>query len=75
MVIPAAIRERAGLAPGTELEVTLDDVAIRLVRRVPGPVVVREDGRLVVRPTVSRDAVPEVDVARLVDEERERWPG
>lgn len=75
MVIPAAIRERAGLTAGTELEVTLDDLAIRLVRTVPGPVVVRDKGRLVVRPRVEQGAVPDVDVARLVEEERERWPG
>ena len=41
VVIPAAIRLRAGLTPGTEIEVVLDDVSVRLLRRVPGPKLTR----------------------------------
>ena len=74
VVIPAPARERAGLRPGTELNVVVEDFAIRLTRRVPGPKIVRAGGRLVARPSVAvRDITP-VDVARLVEEERERWP-
>ena len=37
VVIPAAVRERAGLAPGTALEVTVDELGIRLERVAAGP--------------------------------------
>jgi hypothetical protein len=30
--------------------------------------------RLVARPTVERDARPAIDVARLIEDERNRWP-
>ncbi|KAA0254806.1 AbrB/MazE/SpoVT family DNA-binding domain-containing protein [Acidobacteria bacterium ACD] len=75
VVIPAAIRARAGLRPGTEVEVVLDDVSVRLVRLVPGPKLTRAGKRLVARPTVPAEQVPEVDLAALVEEERNRWPG
>jgi AbrB family looped-hinge helix DNA binding protein len=74
VVIPASIRERAALTPGTELEVTLDETGVRLERVAPGPRLVRVGRRLVARPTVSFDARPAVDVAALVEEERNRWP-
>lgn len=74
VVIPASIREEAGLQPGTKLEVSIDDYSIRLTRSVPGPKIVRKRGRLVARPRgVVKDA-PDVDVSKLVDEERNRWP-
>ena len=47
VVIPLALRQRAGFEPGTELEVEIDEVGIRLVRAVPGPKLVVEEGRLV----------------------------
>ncbi len=72
VVIPAAIRERAGFKPGTELEVVMDDVSVRLLRRVPGPKLVRVGKRLVARPTVSPAKIPRLDVATLVTEERDR---
>ncbi len=74
VVIPAAIRARAGLGPGTELEVVLDGFAVRLVRAVPGPRLVRVGQRLVARPSVPLDQLPAVDLAALVSEERDRWP-
>lgn len=74
VVIPAPIRERAGLKPGTELEVVMDDVSVRLLRRVPGPKLVRVGRRLVARPTVPAAKVPHVDLAALMTEERNRWP-
>ena len=74
VVIPAPIRARAGLRPGTQLEVVLDDVSVRLFRRVPGPKLVRVGKRLVARPTVRDRDLPLVDVAALVEEERNRWP-
>lgn len=74
VVIPAPIRRRAGLKPGTEIEVVVDDTSVRLVRRVPGPRLVKVGGRLVARPTVAENRLPAVDVAALVEEERSRWP-
>ena len=74
VVIPAGIRERASLVPGTELEVTLDDTGVRLERVAAGPRLVRVGKRLVARPTVTADARPPIDVASLVEEERNRWP-
>ena len=74
MVIPASIRDRAGLTPGTELEVTADDTGVRIERVAAGPRLVRIGKRLVARPTVAPDNRPAVDVAALIEEERNRWP-
>ena len=75
VVIPSEIRRRAGLRPGTELEIVLeDDASVRLVRNVPGPRLHRVGRRLVARPTARRDKQPDVDVAGLIDDERGRWP-
>lgn len=75
VVIPAELRKRLGLTAGTEVEMVVEGFALRLVRSVPGPEVVRRGKRLVVRPRVAQDARTEVEVARLIDEERDRWPG
>ncbi|HXH25070.1 MAG TPA: AbrB/MazE/SpoVT family DNA-binding domain-containing protein [Vicinamibacterales bacterium] len=74
VVIPAPIRERAGLTPGSEIEITTDDTGIRLERVAPGPRLVRVGRRLVARPTAAPATRPPVDVAALVEEERSRWP-
>ena len=74
VVIPAAIRERAGFLAGAELDVTLDDTGVRLERVAPGPRLVKVGRRLVARPTVASQARPVVDAAALVEEERNRWP-
>jgi bifunctional DNA-binding transcriptional regulator/antitoxin component of YhaV-PrlF toxin-antitoxin module len=74
VVIPAALRERAGLTAGTELEVTVDEFGVRLERVAPGPRLIKVGRRLVARPTVSADARPTLDVETLVEEERNRWP-
>jgi AbrB family looped-hinge helix DNA binding protein len=74
VVIPAGMRERAGLTPGAELEITEDDTGIRLERVAAGPKLVKVGRRLVARPTVSRDARPSLDIATLVEDERNRWP-
>ena len=74
MVIPAAIRERAGLIAGAELEVTVDDTGVRLERVAAGPRLVKIGRRLVARPTAPTDARPTVNIAALVEEERNRWP-
>lgn len=74
VVIPAVIRERAGLAPGSELEITEDELGIRLERVAAGPRLVKIGRRLVARPTVAADDRPAVNVAALIEEERNRWP-
>lgn len=74
VVIPAAIRERAGLVPGTALEVSVDDTGVRIERVAPGPKLVRIGRRLVAKPTVPAEDRPTVDVAALIEEERNRWP-
>jgi AbrB family looped-hinge helix DNA binding protein len=74
VVIPAAIRERAGLTAGAELEVTNDELGIRLERVATGPKLVKVGRRLVARPSVAADNRPAVDVAALIEEERNRWP-
>jgi len=74
VVIPVSVRARVGLRAGTELEVIVEDAAIRLVRTGPGPRIERIGKRLVARPTVERRKLPKIDVARLVEDERNRWP-
>lgn len=73
-MIPAAVRERAGLAPGTVLEVAVEEFGIRLERVAAGPRLMKVGRRLVARPTVAADARPAMDIAALVEEERNRWP-
>jgi len=74
VVIPAAIREKAGLVPGTALEVTLDEIGVRIERIAPGPKLVRIGKRLVARPTAPAETRPSIDLAALIEEERNRWP-
>jgi AbrB family looped-hinge helix DNA binding protein len=74
VVIPAQIRDRAGLRPGAELEITEDDLGIRLERVAPGPKLVRIGRRLVARPTAAPESRPVLDIANLIEEERNRWP-
>ena len=74
VVIPAPIRERAGLTPGAQLEITEDELGVRIERVAAGPRLVRVGRRLVARPTVASESRPAVDVAGLVEEERNRWP-
>lgn len=74
VVIPAGIRDRVGLVAGSEIEITVDDLGIRIERVAAGPRLVRVGRRLVARPTVSRDDRPPIDIAALVEDERNRWP-
>ena len=74
LVIPAAIRDKAGLAPGTIIEISLEETGVRLERVAAGPRLVRVGKRMVARPTVAADARPKIDVAALIEEERSRWP-
>ena len=74
VVIPAAIRERAGFTAGAELEISEDDMGIRLQRVASGPRLVKVGRRLVARPTVPTGERPSVDIAAVIEEERNRWP-
>ena len=74
VVIPASLRERTGLTSGAEIEITLEDSALRLERVARGPRLVKLGRRLVARPTAPPDTRPAVDVGALVEEERSRWP-
>lgn len=57
-----------------ELEVVLDDISIRLIRSVPGPRVVREGNRSVVRASVPMEDLPAINLGDLIEDERNRWP-
>ena len=74
VVIPASVRDRAGLTPGTALEITLDETGIRIERVAPPPKLVKVGRRLVARPTAAADARPQLDIATLIEDERNRWP-
>jgi AbrB family looped-hinge helix DNA binding protein len=74
LVIPAAIREKAGLTPGTAIEISLEETGVRIERLAPGPRLVRVGKRMVARPTATAGERPKIDVAALVEEERSRWP-
>jgi AbrB family looped-hinge helix DNA binding protein len=74
VVIPAAMRVRAGLTAGAVLEITEDERGLRLERVAAGPRLVKVGRRLVARPTVAPDDRPAIDVAALIEEERNRWP-
>jgi AbrB family looped-hinge helix DNA binding protein len=74
VVIPAAIRERTGLSAGALIEITEDETGVRLERVAPGPKLVKIGRRLVARPSAPPDARPALNIAALVEEERNRWP-
>lgn len=73
VVIPAAIRERAGLTPGALIDVRVSDGGdITISRPVPPPKLVKVGSLTVVRPRTKNP--PKLDVDRLIREERDRWP-
>lgn len=74
VVIPAAVRERAGMSPGTALEISVDEFGVRLERVALGTRLVKVGRRTVARPTAPADRRPNIDIAALVEEERNRWP-
>ena len=74
VVIPSSYRLRAGFEPGATLEISLDEFGVRLQRVAPGPRLVRVGNRLVARPVVEPDQRPQIFVADLIEEERNRWP-
>ena len=74
LVIPAALRQRAGLSAGAEVELTEDEFGLRLARVASGPRLVKVGSRLVARATAHGDQRPVIDIAALIEDERNRWP-
>jgi hypothetical protein len=62
------------LNAGADLDVTVDEFGIRLERVAPGPRLVKVGRRTVARPTAQGETRTNLDVAALVEEERNRWP-
>lgn len=62
------------MTPGAELEVTADETGIRIERVAPGPRLVKVGRRLVARPTAPASSRPALDIATLIEDERNRWP-
>jgi hypothetical protein len=62
------------LTAGAELEITEDELGLRLQRVASGPRLVKVGRRLVARPTVPAADRPTVDVAAVIEDERNRWP-
>jgi hypothetical protein len=56
------------------VELTEDELGLRLTRVAPGPRLVKVGSRLVARPSVAPERRPSIDVAALIEEERNRWP-
>lgn len=73
-MIPAALRDRLGLKPGTELDISADDTGLRIEPVAPRPRLVRVGRRLVARPTAAARERPALDPGALVEAERNRWP-
>ena len=74
VVVPAEIRRWLGLGPGTEIEITVEAAEIRIVKAAPPPAIMKHRGRLLARPRVPVEKRTDVDVSRLIEEERERCP-
>lgn len=74
IVIPKEIRDKAGLTPGSEIDIVHDGTSIRIQRAVSAPKLDRVRGRLVARPTAKTEGLDGPDIAEIVEAERERWP-
>jgi len=72
VVIPAALRRKAGLQPGTPLAATFENGGIRIMRDVTAPQITRRGERRIATP--SKKDFPTIDIATYIEEERERWP-
>ena len=72
VVIPKALRDRAGLKPGTELDIRDSDGIIEITPSAPRGRVVREGALLVWEPESGAGSVSEEEIVALVEEDRER---
>jgi AbrB family looped-hinge helix DNA binding protein len=71
VVIPAALRRKAGLTPGTPLIANYENGVIQIVRDAPTPMIKKRGNRRIATPSKRGDAI---DLAALIEEERDRWP-
>lgn len=71
VVIPAALRRKAGLEPGTPLSASYQNGTIQIERDVPAPKIENRGSRRIATPTTQGNSI---DLATLVEEERDRWP-
>ena len=51
-----------------------DDIAIHLIPTGPEPEIQHRGRRKIAKPTAKADDLPKVDLAAIVDAERNRWP-
>ena len=72
MVLPKKIRDRMGLAPGTEFEVEEREEAILLKPTIPRAELVEKNGLLVVRSQEPLEPNIIADTIEAVREERNR---
>ena len=72
VVIPKALRDRAGLRPGTELEIRCSNGVIEVAPAAPRGRVVREGAFLVWEPESGAGTVSEEEIVELVEADRER---
>jgi AbrB family looped-hinge helix DNA binding protein len=70
--IPASLRKKAGFRPGAELEIFVDDLALRIERVARRPHLIRAGSRLVACPQANAAVLPFVDITALIEEERGR---
>lgn len=68
IVIPKAIRDRAGLTPGLDLEIAEDNGEIKIVQAAPEGRVIERDGHLLWE---AANPVPEDATLRAIWEARE----
>jgi AbrB family looped-hinge helix DNA binding protein len=72
VVIPKALRDRAGLRPGTELEIRCSNGVIEVAPAAPRGRVVREGAFLVWEPESGAGTVSEEEIVALIEADRER---
>jgi AbrB family looped-hinge helix DNA binding protein len=72
VVIPKALRDRAGLKAGAELECRYSDGVIEIVPPAPKGRVVREGSFLVWEPEEGSGTVTSEQILELIEEDRNR---
>jgi AbrB family looped-hinge helix DNA binding protein len=72
VVIPKALRDRAGLQAGMEIEVNLRDGLIEIAPPPPQGRLVREGGFLVWEPAEGAGTVSTEEILKLIEDLRER---
>ena len=73
IVVPKALRERLGLAPGSALEATVAGGHLIATPVGPEVILMEDNGRLVATTTTPVPTMTQEELLRLIDEER-AWP-